>query len=491
MTQHHWPSWAVAFSPSGDTLAAGGVSSVRVFDTASGAERAEFELSKGLFCRAAAFSPDGKTLAASVGRNIMMFDIAQRKTLAHLEGHGSDVVQLTFAKDELFSVSCGQGIKSWTAKGEPSTSSAPARITRLAEQLPDNAQSLNDEAWFVLEAARGSAAQYADALRQAQIARRLAPDSTNCLQTLGAAFYRTGRYADAIESLRQIDAVKEAGYMIPPAWFYLALAYHKNGDEKEARQALARVRLSLRDDRDSAAPLLHEVELEFFGPEAREAQDRVDALFDQGLTNKAVLAAIETDSTLKSSVRAAAQKLAPYIEAERWVQDTRGRVLLRTRILRQLSEEGALSDAARPLAEAMANKLRESPSDLNEASWKIVSQPGLPAEAYTLALEQIEEAMRLREEAGFVNTLGVAQYRAGRYKEALETLKQSQQRNSSGPNTAEDLAFIALAQHQLGQTEEARQTLKQLRENKSVLRGEAQRFLSEAETVIEGKTPGS
>ena len=96
----------------------------------------------------------------------------------------------------------------------------------------------------------------------------------------------------------------------------------------------------------------------------------------------------------------------------------------------------------------------------------------------------------------FLNTLGVAYYRVGKYKKAIDTLGRCDKlRTESIPD---DLAFLAMAQHQLGQKEQARATLERLRQVMKKWQWtnnvEAQGFLREAEDVlktkpVDGKSP--
>src|SRR5262249_31521304 len=112
---------------------------------------------------------------------------------------------------------------------------------------------------------------------------------------------------------------------------------------------------------------------------------------------------------------------------------------------------------------------------------------------YAAALRRAEAAVRLAPGDGNdLNTLGVAQYRASRYAEALVTLTKSEKLNTSkdGPRPS-DVAFLAMAQHQLGQKDEARSTLARLRELMKrpawEKNADAQGFLREAEELIAGK----
>jgi tetratricopeptide (TPR) repeat protein len=130
----------------------------------------------------------------------------------------------------------------------------------------------------------------------------------------------------------------------------------------------------------------------------------------------------------------------------------------------------------------------ESPIALNDASWRLACEPGRDPSSYLLALRRAEAACRHRPgSAAFLNTLGVAQYRAGRYREALATLTRSCAKN--GGSYSGDLAFLAMAQQQLGDREQARQLLARLR---AVIRKlpqdadpESAAFLREAEVLIE------
>jgi Flp pilus assembly protein TadD len=89
---------------------------------------------------------------------------------------------------------------------------------------------------------------------------------------------------------------------------------------------------------------------------------------------------------------------------------------------------------------------------------------------------------------GFLNTQGIAEYRAGQYPAALATLTQADSLNGGIPA---DLAFLAMSHHQLGNSEKAKETLVRLRESLRSSRWlgdqEALEFNREATRLIEGE----
>jgi hypothetical protein len=142
-------------------------------------------------------------------------------------------------------------------------------------------------------------------------------------------------------------------------------------------------------------------------------------------------------------------------------------------------------------ARALAQVVPEDAVQLNGQSWGTVVQPGADAAAVDRAVHQAEAACRLVPGVGSVlNTLGVAQYRAAKYPEAVATLTRSQQLNSAvlgGKAQPADLAFLALAHHRLGHTSSARAVLADLREAMKqpewAQDGEALTHLREAEAL--------
>jgi serine/threonine protein kinase/tetratricopeptide (TPR) repeat protein len=132
---------------------------------------------------------------------------------------------------------------------------------------------------------------------------------------------------------------------------------------------------------------------------------------------------------------------------------------------------------------------------LNECAWTIVRFPGHAPEVYAFALELAKRLARVRwDDPACVNTIGVAEYRAGQYEQSLKTLRRAValRKRAKEADVVEDMAFIAMAQYRLGQAAEARKTLAYVVElmarGKAGLGDEVQ-FLKEAQTLIEDE-PG-
>jgi tetratricopeptide (TPR) repeat protein len=75
-----------------------------------------------------------------------------------------------------------------------------------------------------------------------------------------------------------------------------------------------------------------------------------------------------------------------------------------------------------------------------------------PARALDLAQQAVKMAP---DRAIYLNTLGIAQYRAGQYAEAVATLEKSLAAGK-GESDAFDHFFLAMARFQLGETARAR-----------------------------------
>lgn len=128
----------------------------------------------------------------------------------------------------------------------------------------------------------------------------------------------------------------------------------------------------------------------------------------------------------------------------------------------------------------------------NEDAWVIARMPDGDLADYARAVELARAAVASEpDNPWFLNTLGVALYRLGEYREAVEVLERAAARNQEvqGYHPATDWLFLAMASWQLGEWEQAREWLARSRAAlQDVDDAELAGFLAEAEGLI--REPG-
>ena len=101
----------------------------------------------------------------------------------------------------------------------------------------------------------------------------------------------------------------------------------------------------------------------------------------------------------------------------------------------------------------------------NNVAWACALEPEATADP-AAPVRLAEAALRDGPESSrdmYLNTLGAALYRAGRYAEAIRRLEEAIERRG-GASIPEDGPFLAMAHHRLGHPDEARRWLDRLRE---------------------------
>jgi WD40 repeat protein len=180
-------------------------------------------------------------------------------------------------------------------------------------------------------------------------------------------------------------------------------------------------------------------------------------------------------------------KAAAAREAEAILRPLFANHLLAGEVQERIRAETALSEAARVQALILSQRYPEDPGRLLNASWLIVSKSNPEAAAeYPRAHRMAEEACRIVPGDGLsLSVLGAAQYRAGKDREAIETLVQAghhtewvaRQKESptlgflgyqfragtKGGATIPNLCFLVLARARAGEHEQARAALEALR----------------------------
>jgi tetratricopeptide (TPR) repeat protein len=139
------------------------------------------------------------------------------------------------------------------------------------------------------------------------------------------------------------------------------------------------------------------------------------------------------------------------------------RPLCKADVLDYLRNAPTIRPPARQLALSLVDGYHEEtdPETYHRASWALVRQPYLNVFQYRFALLQAEHAYRRApDRQEYRIGLGVALYRAGRYREAIATLAGADRLDEDPPAR---LAFLALAHHRIGQQDQARADRARLR----------------------------
>ncbi|HEV8060364.1 MAG TPA: hypothetical protein VGP68_10850 [Gemmataceae bacterium] len=129
-------------------------------------------------------------------------------------------------------------------------------------------------------------------------------------------------------------------------------------------------------------------------------------------------------------------------------------------VIAQLTKDPNLTEKQRKEALEIAKDRPDNALLLNNSPWYVVRYAASSKKGYERCLDLALEAVRLSPHEGmFVNTLGVAQYRVGQYKEAVETLNKSyaMNQNSFVGEQPADVAFLCMSYARLGRAQEAKE----------------------------------
>jgi WD40 repeat protein/serine/threonine protein kinase len=181
------------------------------------------------------------------------------------------------------------------------------------------------------------------------------------------------------------------------------------------------------------------------------------------------------------------------VEAVGLLDSLFARPLPRAEVIAAVRRDKTIGDATRQAALALVDRYAEETDarKYNAAAWPVVRQPYANAVVREFALAQATESCRREpENAGYLATLGVAQYRLGLDREALATLRRAgiASNNNASPIV---VAFLAMTLYRLDQKDEARTTLDRLRDAAKrpewTSNEEVRACVCEAERAIEGK----
>jgi tetratricopeptide (TPR) repeat protein len=187
------------------------------------------------------FTPDGTQLVVLAGhtRAIHIWDL--RAIRSRLKGMNLDwdwpefppaATESPTAAPVAIEVRPGNLVKT-TPTREQKTRQTIERLRREIEGQPDSALLCNTLAWVYLTAP-APLRDVEAALPLAEKAVRLAPRDPLNRNTLGVAYYRAGRYREAVEILR-LNVESQHDKMLAFDLYFLAMSYHRLGEPARAR----------------------------------------------------------------------------------------------------------------------------------------------------------------------------------------------------------------------------------------------------------------
>jgi tetratricopeptide (TPR) repeat protein len=116
----------------------------------------------------------------------------------------------------------------------------------LAESLVKNARALNEASWAVVRNPSVSASAYQHALRQVEAACHLQPNNQHVLNTRGVAYYRVGKYQEALQELtlsnQYFKPLSAHDVSFAHGLAFLAMTQHRLGQKEQAQATLDRLR---------------------------------------------------------------------------------------------------------------------------------------------------------------------------------------------------------------------------------------------------------
>jgi serine/threonine protein kinase/WD40 repeat protein len=236
-----FPGW-VAIAPDGRLMAMEmAPAEIHLKEVATGRTVAKLEDPHSDRATWQGFTPDGTRLVvvAAYAGAIHIWDLrAIRKHLKEMNldwdwpefpSQATAATETDRARIEVIPADRRQVVLTRQQKAERSIASS----RRAWQARPDSAQACNNLAWS-LAAAPEMSGNVEEAVNLAEKAVRLAAHDPSYRNTLGVAYYRAGRYSDAVSALRP-NLDRQRDWALPFDLYVLAMSYHRLGELARAR----------------------------------------------------------------------------------------------------------------------------------------------------------------------------------------------------------------------------------------------------------------
>jgi WD40 repeat protein len=232
-----WDWTYFAFSRGGLLAISAPADGIRLLETATGREVARLTGPDPGAYQPKCFSPDGTRLVAGGPAGLYVWDL--RLIRRSLKEIGLDWEWPDFQPPDA-SGREGQPLAVEVDLGELASPDraerarqAIARYRRLIAAKPNDAAACNNLAWMYLTAP-DALRDVKAALPLAEKAVRLAPGNAIPANTLGLAYYRAGRYREAVDILRS-NLARQDEWALTYVLYFLAMSYHQLGETARAR----------------------------------------------------------------------------------------------------------------------------------------------------------------------------------------------------------------------------------------------------------------
>jgi eukaryotic-like serine/threonine-protein kinase len=399
LKQHSTDGFDVTFSPDSRWIALQSDYYFELYDAATSAMRWT-STRQATYCRPK-FSPDAKILAAGIENTVKRWDVASGEELATLTGHSAPVEDIFFNPEGtlIASLSDDQSLKVWDASNHKEIRTIVGLEERVEEAVfsRDSSQLLYTS---YTGKKRGWNLKTGEELTDTQI----------------------GSF-DAIVEFKQGNVSQDSRWLAIPydrQVRLVDLAYRRSPKQRELRQIYAAPRIGWHreqaknneKDKNWYAATFHRSCLLNFQPNNAWAFDDLHAAYDK------LVGSNPTQTLLGNTIQLA--------------------------LIHSRGSEITPQEA----------------NEFNNKLWGLVSTPptGNAQIVSEQHLQRMQELCIQHPQSAYLNTLGVAQYRATQYEPAIQSLLQSIEKSKeeklAGPRPT-DLAFLAMSHFKLGHKQQA------------------------------------